>query len=167
MWRPYLWPTVNVNHLMTDGASADFRRTIIPRSVHARLDIRLTPDTPLLAMVEIVERTAADHRTKNRGITFTVRTSGQPASYTSPARPEFGWLLRLLEAQEDGEPVALPILGGTLPLHVFTDVLGIPALWIPAANSGNQQHDINEHYVLRHFYRQAALYATIASSRPS
>src|SRR5437016_2033101 len=167
VWRPYLWPTVNVNHLMTDGASADLRRTIIPRSVHARLDIRLTPDTPLLAMVEIVERTAADHRTKNRGITFTVRTSGQPASYTSPARPEFGWLLRLLEAQEDGEPVALPILGGTLPLHVFTDVLGIPALWIPAANSGNQQHDINEHYVLRHFYRQAALYATIASSRPS
>ncbi len=80
VWRPYLWPTVNVNHLMTDGASADFRRTIIPRSVHARLDIRLTPDTPLLAMVEIVERTAADHRTKNRGITFTVRTSGQPAN---------------------------------------------------------------------------------------
>src|SRR5207247_364041 len=80
----------NVNHLMTDGASADFRRTIIPRSVHARLDIRLTPDTPLLAMVEIVERTAADHRTKNRGITFTVRTSGQPASYPSPARPASG-----------------------------------------------------------------------------
>jgi len=167
VWRPYLWPTVNVNHLMTDGASPELRRTIIPRSVHARLDIRLTPDTPLLAMIEIVERAAADHRTKHRGITFTVRTSGQPASYTSPARPEFGWLLRLLAEQEDGEPVALPILGGTLPLHVFTDVLGIPALWIPAANSGNQQHDVNEHYGLRHFYRQTALYATIASSRPA
>src|SRR3989454_12588731 len=130
---PYLRPTVNYTPHRPAGASANLRPPIIPRSVHARLDIRLTPDTPLLAMVEIVERTAADHRTKNRGITFTVRTSGQPASYTSPARPEFGWLLRLLEAQEDGEPVALPILGGTLPLHVFTDGLGIPALWIPAA----------------------------------
>ena len=167
VWKPFLWPTVNVNHLMTDGASPELRRTIIPRSAHARLDIRLTPDTPPTAMAEIVERAAADHRTRTRGISFTVRTSGQPASYTSPARPEFGWLLRLLEQQDDGEPVALPILGGTLPLHVFTDVLGIPALWIPAANSGNQQHDVNEHYILGHFYRQVALYAAIVSSRPA
>jgi len=152
---------------MTDGASPELRRTIIPRSVHARLDIRLTPDTPLAAMVEIVERAAADHRTRTRGIAFTVKTSGQPASYTSPARPEFGWLLRLLEQQDEGEPIAVPILGGTLPLHVFTESLGIPALWIPAANSGNQQHDVNEHYVLRHFYRQIALYAAIVSSRPA
>jgi acetylornithine deacetylase/succinyl-diaminopimelate desuccinylase-like protein len=166
VWTPYLWPTVNVNHLMTDGASPQLRRTIIPRSVHARLDIRLTPDTPPAAIVEIVERTVAEHRGHTAGITFTVATGGQPASYTSPARPEFGWLLRLLEQQDDGEPVALPILGGTLPLHVFTEVLGIPALWIPAANSGNQQHDVNEHYVLRHFYRQTALYAAIVSSRP-
>ena len=152
---------------MTDGASPELRRTIIPRSVHARLDIRLTPDTPLAAMVEIVERAAADQRTKNRGITFTVKTSGQPASYTSPARPEFGWLLRLLEQQDEGEPIALPILGGTLPLYVFTESLGIPALWIPAANSGNQQHDVNEHYVLRHFFQQTALYADVVASRPS
>lgn len=166
VWTPYLWPTVNVNHVMTDGASPQLRRTIIPRSVHARLDIRLTPDTPLAAVREIVERAAADHKGRTPGVTFTVTTAGQPASYTSPARPEFGWLLRLLEQQDDGEPLALPILGGTLPLHVFTDVLGIPALWIPAANSGNQQHDINEHYVLRHFYRQTELYAAIVSSRP-
>lgn len=166
VWTPYLWPTVNVNHLMTDGASPQLRRTIIPRSVHARLDIRLTPDTPLAAVREIVERTVADHKGRTPGVTFTVTTRGQPASYTSPARPEFGWLLRLLEQQDDGEPLALPILGGTLPLHVFTEVLGMPALWIPAANSGNQQHDINEHYVLRHFYRQTELYTAIVSSRP-
>ncbi len=166
VWKPYLGPTVNVNHLMTDGASPTLRRTIIPRSVQARLDIRLTPDTPPAAMVEIVERVVADHQGRTPGITFTVTMHGQPASYTSPARPEFGWLLRLLEQQDDGEPVALPILGGTLPLHVFTEVLGIPALWIPAANSDNQQHDINEHYVLRHFYAQTALYAAIVSSRP-
>jgi len=42
----------------------------------------------------------------------------------------------------------------------------MPCLWIPAANSNNQQHDINEHYVLRHFYRQTTLYAAIVSSRP-
>ena len=44
--------------------------------------------------------------------------------------------------------------------------LDIPCLWIPAANSDNQPHDINEHYVRRHFYRQTVLYTAIVSSRP-
>jgi len=166
VWTPFLRPTVNINHFMTDGASPTLRRTIIPRSAHARLDVRLTPDTPLAAIQELVERTVGEHEGRTAGITFTLQMSGQPSSYTSPARPEFGWLLRLLEEHGDEEPVALPVLGGTLPLHVFTDVLGIPCLWIPAANSNNQQHDVNEHYVLRHFYRQTALYAAIVSSRP-
>ena len=117
-------------------------------------------------MSEIVERAWPTTASRTPGITFTVEAAGQPASYTSPARPEFGWLLRLLEQHGDAEPVALPTLGGTLPLWVFTESLGIPALWIPAANSDNQQHDVNEHYVLRHFYRQTGLYAEIVSSRP-
>jgi len=166
MWTPFLKPTVNINHFMSDGASPTLRRTIIPRTAHARLDIRLTPDTPVAAMRDLVQRAVADHQSRTPGITFTVEADGQPASYTSPARPEFGWLLRLLEEYGGEEPVALPILGGTLPLHVFTDVLGMPCLWIPAANSNNQQHDVNEHYRLRHFYRQSKLYAAIVSSRP-
>ena len=167
VWKPFLRPTVNINHFMSDGASPTARRTIIPRTAHARLDIRVTPDTPPAAMEEIVTRVVADHRDRTPGITFTVRFASQPASYTSPTRPEFGWLLRLLEQHGDAEPVALPTLGGTLPLWVFTETLGIPALWIPAANSDNQQHDINEHYVLRHFFQQTALYADVVASRPA
>jgi acetylornithine deacetylase/succinyl-diaminopimelate desuccinylase-like protein len=167
VFTPFLRPTVNINHFMTDGASPTARRTIIPRTATARLDIRLTPDTPLAAMTAIVERVAAEHRDRTPGITFTVKCAGQPASYTSPTRPEFGWLLRLLEEHGDADPVALPTLGGTLPLWVFTETLGIPALWIPAANSDNQQHDINEHYVLKHFFAQTALYAAIVGSRPA
>jgi acetylornithine deacetylase/succinyl-diaminopimelate desuccinylase-like protein len=167
VWTPFLRPTVNINHFMTDGASPTLRRTIIPRSAHARVDIRVTPDTPPPAIHELVERVVAEHRHRTPGLTFTVTTAGQPASYTSPARPEFGWLLRLLAQHGDVEPIALPTLGGTLPLWVFTETLGIPALWIPAANSDNQQHDVNEHYVLRHFFLQQALYADIVSSRPA
>jgi acetylornithine deacetylase/succinyl-diaminopimelate desuccinylase-like protein len=166
VWTPYLWPTVNVNHLMTEGASPEQRRAIIPRSVHARLDIRLTPDTPLPAMVALVQETAAEHGSRTPGVSFSLTTAGQPPSYTSPTRPEFAWLLDLLAEQGEGDPVVLPILGGTLPTHVFTEVLGIPGFLIPSANSDNRQHDINEHYVLGHFYRQIALYDRIVSSRP-
>jgi acetylornithine deacetylase/succinyl-diaminopimelate desuccinylase-like protein len=155
VWTPFLHPTVNINHFMSDGASPTARRTIIPRTAHARLDIRVTPDTPPAAMEEIVTRVVAEHRDRTPGITFTARFASQPASYTSPTRPEFGWLLRLLEQHGDAEPVALPTLGGTLPL------------WIPAANSDNQQHDVNEHFVLRHFFQQTALYADVVGSRPA
>jgi acetylornithine deacetylase/succinyl-diaminopimelate desuccinylase-like protein len=165
-WKPFLWPTVNVNHLMTEGASPELRRTIIPRSAHARIDVRLTPDTPPDAVTAIIDQTVAGHNAAGDGISFSVRASGMPSSYTSPARPEFDWLLRLLAEQGDGEPVALPILGGTLPNYVFTDVLGIPSFWLPSANSDNQQHDINEHYVLKHYFQQTALYARIVSSLP-
>ncbi len=109
----------------------------------------------------------AAHQGTTAGISFRVQASGMPASYTSPDRPEFDWLLGLLAAQGEGDPVAMPILGGTLPAHVFTDILGVPTFWLPAANSDNQQHDINEHYILRHFYQQTRLYERIVSTLPS
>jgi acetylornithine deacetylase/succinyl-diaminopimelate desuccinylase-like protein len=166
VWTPYLRPTVNVNHFATEGTSPTARRTIIPRLVRARLDIRLTPDTPLDDVEAIVHETVADHQSRTPGIGFGVRTSGQPASYTSPARPEFAWLLRLLQEVGDAPAIAMPTLGGTLPAWVFTELLGIPSFWIPSANSDNRQHDVNEHYVLRHFFQQIELYRRIASGRP-
>ncbi len=117
-------------------------------------------------MTALVGRAVADHGKTAEGVTFSVHTTGQPASYTSPARPEFAWLLRLLGEQGDGPPVALPTLGGTLPTWVFTQLLGMPGFVIPSANSDNQQHDVNEHYVLRHFFAQTTLYRRIVSSRP-
>lgn len=166
-WAPFLWPSVNVNHLMTDGASPQLRRTIIPRSAHARIDVRLTPDTPPDAIHALIKAAVAAHSVAEEGISFEVRGNWDtPSSFTSPAHPAFEWLLRLLRGQGEGEPVVIPILGGTLPSYVFTDVLGIPAFWLPAANSDNQQHDINEHYHLRHFFAQTALYERIVSSRP-
>ncbi len=166
VWRPFLRPYVNANHFASEGTSLEQRRTVIPRAAHARVDIRLTPDTSPEAISALVHRAVADHQKAADGVTFQVRINGQPASYTSPGRPEFAWLLRLLGEQGDGPPVALPILGGTLPTWVFTQLLGIPTFVIPSANSDNQQHDVNEHYVLRHFFAQTALYSRIVSSRP-
>lgn len=165
-WRPFLWPTVNANHFASDGTSLAERRTVIPRAAHARLDVRLTPDTTPEAVAELVEAVVAEHRAARPDLRFEVRTAGQPASYTSPSRPEFAWLRDLLVEAGGEPPVVLPVLGGTLPTWVLTHVLGMPAFLLPSANRDNQQHDVNEHYRLRHFFAQIALYARIVSSRP-
>jgi acetylornithine deacetylase/succinyl-diaminopimelate desuccinylase-like protein len=49
-WKPFLWPYVNANHFASEGTSLEQRRTVIPRAAHARVDIRLTPDTSPEAM---------------------------------------------------------------------------------------------------------------------
>ena len=39
----------------------------------------------------------------------------------------------------------LPNIGGSLPNHVFEDILGLPTLWIPHSYPGCLQHAPNEH----------------------
>ena len=71
-----------------------------------------------------------------------------------PGKDRDYWLLATLA--EDGEEViALPTLGGSLPAFVFTETLGLPTFWMPAANTDNQQHDISHADVpSRHHHAQ-------------
>ncbi|NBS27122.1 MAG: M20 peptidase family dipeptidase, partial [Gammaproteobacteria bacterium] len=39
----------------------------------------------------------------------------------------------------------LPSLGGSIPNDVFTDILGMPTVWVPHSYSGCQQHAPDEH----------------------
>jgi len=168
-WRHFLRPSVNAYHFATEGTSLDVRRLVIPRAAHARLDIRLTPDTPPQAISQLVETVVARHVQTEaaQGIALEVRLAdGKPSSFTSARRPAFAWLLRLLEAQGDGPAVTVPILGGTLPTWVITDALEIPTMILPCANCDNQQHDANEHYVLRHYFAQFRLFEKIYTSLP-
>src|SRR5439155_15579877 len=123
-----------------------------------RLDIRLTPDTPVAAVTAILDETVAAHGLANPGINFRVEKSVTPPSYTKPDEAILKWLLAILAAESGFEPVAMPLLGGTLPVWVFTETLGIPCYWLPAANSDNNQHDVNEHFILRHFFQQTEVY---------
>ncbi|MBI5279900.1 MAG: M20 family metallopeptidase [Burkholderiales bacterium] len=42
-------------------------------------------------------------------------------------------------------PVVLPNLGGSLPNEVFTDLLGMPTVWVPHSYAACSQHAPNEH----------------------
>ena len=166
-WLKFLWPSVNAYHFASEGTSLDVRRLVIPRAAHAKVDIRLTPDTSPGDIAALVEQVVAHHAAAHPGLRYAVRTAdGQPACYTPPTRPEFLWLRQLLEEVAVEPAVVIPILGGTLPIWVLTALLGIPTYVIPSANSDNQQHDANEHYLLRHFFEQVRLSTRIVSSLP-
>jgi len=60
--------------------------------------------------------------------------------------------------------VILPLLGGTLPAYVFTEILGLPAYWLPGAQANNRQHDVNEHLHVAHFLAQPGWYAAVLAA---
>jgi acetylornithine deacetylase/succinyl-diaminopimelate desuccinylase-like protein len=161
-WEPFLDPTTNVNGIVSEGVSPGQMRTIIPGWALATVDVRLTPDTPAGVVEAALEETRAEEAARSPGVTIALRrTSLVPPSYTAPDRPEFAAIVNATRAYWGREPVLQPLVGGTLPNYVFTELLGLPAYWLPGAQPDNRQHDVNEHYLLEHYYRQSGWYAAV------
>ncbi|HLZ73317.1 MAG TPA: M20/M25/M40 family metallo-hydrolase [Dehalococcoidia bacterium] len=164
-WEPFLDPTVNVNGIVSEGVTPGATRTIIPGWAQATLDVRVTPDTQPDEVLEAIEAARLDEVARSRGVTISMRrTPGCPASYTSPGERGYAAVVVATRAYWGQEPVILPLLGGTLPAYVFTDVLGLPAYWLPGAQSNNRQHDVNEHLLIEHFLRQPGWYQAVLAA---
>ena len=57
--------------------------------------------------------------------------------------------------------VRLPTLGGSIPMFLFDDVLGVPALGLPIANHDNNQHAANENLRVQNLRDGIAIFATV------
>ena len=49
------------------------------------------------------------------------------------------------QATNGKKPAILPNLGGSLPNDIFTEILGLPTVWVPHSYPGCSQHAPNEH----------------------
>jgi acetylornithine deacetylase/succinyl-diaminopimelate desuccinylase-like protein len=56
-----------------------------------------------------------------------------------------------------------PGMGGTLPLFLFTDVAGKPAVIVPIANHDNNQHGANENLRLANLWYAIDVVAALLS----
>ncbi|MFH8493236.1 hypothetical protein [Streptomyces coeruleorubidus] len=68
-----------------------------------------------------------------------------PATRLGPDDPWVRWAVDLLRHTTGKEPAVLPNLGGTLPNDAFTDILGLPTVWIPHSHPSCSQHAPGEH----------------------
>lgn len=66
------------------------------------------------------------------------------ASRIDPGHPWVRWAVDSLRVTADKEPAVLPSLGGSLPNDVFTEVLGLPTVWVPHSYPGSANHAPNE-----------------------
>ena len=63
-------------------------------------------------------------------------------------------------------PIDVPLLGGSLPDAVFTQILGLPSFLVPYANADERNHAPNENIALDRFFAgirtAAALFAYLS-----
>ena len=68
-----------------------------------------------------------------------------PATRLDPKHPWVRWAAASLEKTSGTRVAVLPNLGGSLPNDVFSDLLGLPTVWIPHSYASCSQHAPNEH----------------------
>jgi acetylornithine deacetylase/succinyl-diaminopimelate desuccinylase-like protein len=67
------------------------------------------------------------------------------ATRLDPDHPWVRWAAASLERTTGKKPAILPNLGGSLPNDVFSDILGMPTLWVPHSYASCSQHAPDEH----------------------
>ena len=87
---------------------------------------------------------------------------GYPALATNMDLPVSQAIARLVDEVVEGPIVLTPSLGGSLPLFVFSEILGDPPIVVvPIANHDNNQHAPNENLRLQNLWLGIEIYAAL------
>lgn len=164
-------PALNVRGIRVGGVQ-ETGANVISTEAFASFDIRLVPDQDPARVREAVERhlraqgyhlvtAAPDSATRVRypRIARLQWESGYPAQRAPMDGPYGRALLAATSAGADVPPLAVPTLGGSLPIYMFTEVLGVPVATLPIANHDNNQHGANENLRLQNLWDGIELYA--------
>jgi len=168
-------PALNVSGI-SGGRTGDAAANVIVPEATAYFDFRLVPDqrperVRSLLEAHLVERgyhvvhedpDSATRRAHPRIIKVT-GDAGYPAMSTALDLPVSRAVIRAAEATL-GEPVVVePPLGGSLPLYMFKEVLGVPLIMVPIVNHDNNQHAENENLRIRNLWDGIELYAGLVA----
>jgi ABC-type multidrug transport system fused ATPase/permease subunit len=61
-------------------------------------------------------------------------------------------------------PVRMPSLGGSIPMYLFVETLGVPMVGLPIANHDDNQHAANENVRLQNLWDGIEVFASFFTS---
>ncbi len=166
-------PGLNVRGLAA-GDVGEKARNAIPTEARASLDFRLVPDQRPGRVREKVEahlRARGFHVVSEEPDAATRRAhprlvrvewdEGYPAARTAMDLPVSRAVARIVGEATGVPAIETPTLGGSLPLHTFTDVLGAPLVVVPMVNHDNNQHAADENLRLQNLWDGIEIYALL------
>jgi len=115
----------------------------IPPTAGAHCQMRFVAGADWRAFIPAIRR----HLQKEGFDAIDVETRDTPMAATmlSPDHPWAIWAADSVASTTGIKPTVVPSTGGSLPNDVFSDLLGLPTIWIPHSYGGCSQHAPNEH----------------------
>ncbi|MEO5568389.1 MAG: peptidase dimerization domain-containing protein [Gemmatimonadaceae bacterium] len=167
-------PALNLRGFRGGGVGAGGANTISTEA-RASIDFRLVPkQTPrrIRALVEAHARqkgyfvvadrepTPAERRSHPKIMRFDW-DDGYPATRAPMNAPASRAVLQSVEAALGTPVIAMPTLGGSLPMYMFDEVLKTPLIVLPIVNHDNSQHAANENLRLQNLWDGMVVYAGV------
>ena len=141
--RLYAWNTLEV--LAISAGNVDNPANAIPGRARAVLQLRFVVGTRIDDLIEAIRAHLRD-----KGFPMIEVSGAQrfAASRTDFDSPWIQWAADSVKLTTGKPPAVLPNFGGSLPNDVFSDVLGLPTIWVPHSYPGCSQHAPDEHILL-------------------
>lgn len=169
-------PALNVRGMESGHVGAEAVNAI-PTEARASIDFRMVPDQTPQRVRELTEahlRALGWHIVRDEPDSATrlahariVRLrwgQGYPATRTPLDLPAARALLQVVEGATGQPPVTVPTLGGSLPMHMFGEVLRAPLIVLPMVSHDNNQHAADENLRLQNLWEGIELYAAVMAS---
>jgi acetylornithine deacetylase/succinyl-diaminopimelate desuccinylase-like protein len=138
--RVIAWNTLEVLAMVTGNPQHPINA--IPPSAKATMHMRFVVGTDTSRLRQVVREHLDAHG-------FGLVEVGEPVVMAATRLdPDNAWVRFTLDSMRRStgiEPALLPNLGGSLPNDVFSDILGLPTVWVPHSYAACSQHAPDEH----------------------
>jgi acetylornithine deacetylase/succinyl-diaminopimelate desuccinylase-like protein len=164
-------PSLNINGIRSADVG-ERSRNVIPTTATAALDLRLVlGNTPTRQVEKVRQHIRAqgyevfdreptmEERLRHPKVAKFTAATGYPAERTKLEHPLVGDLEKAL--RRTGNLVVLPSLGGSLPLYLIREELGVPSLVVALWNHDNNQHGEDENIRLESLWKGISSIAAV------
>ena len=171
-------PSLNINGIVSAEAGPG-ARNVIPTTASATLDLRLVKGNDykrqidrVIAHVKAQGFHVIDHPPTNaerlqyaKIVMLTQRGGGYNAQRTAMDLPISRSVLGAITGVFPGRTLAVPTLGGSLPLSIIADALNVPTITVPIANYDNNQHAEDESIRIQNLWDGIEMMAALMTLR--
>lgn len=171
-------PSLNINGIKS-GDVGEQARNVIPTTATTVLDLRLVKGNDHIRQVAKLRKhiesqgyyvTTSDPTDEERQkYPLIAKFIHIPGSYNAQrTRMDLPVSLAVVEAVKTTVPdkiVQMPSLGGSLPLSIISETLGVPTITVPIANHDNNQHAENENIRVQNLWDGIETFASLMTMR--
>ena len=141
--RLYAWNTLEV--LAMSSGNIEKPANAIPGQASAVLQLRFVVGTRVDNIADVIRAHLHDRGFPMVGVQATQRFAASRTDFDSPW---VNWTAESIRKTTGKPPAVLPNFGGSLPNDVFSDLLGLPTIWVPHSYPGCSQHAPDEHILV-------------------